>query len=137
VRKTQRTVQTYPDSFRITGLTITKSSDYESVMFGVPSMPNDDRYLFQTLFGLAGNFMNAERLGGQIQTTPLLDFANRFNNPNTPRDLRFDVPPTVTVRVDYSTHSHLDEGLGLSNERDIPSFLNLLYASPRDTMRGQ
>ncbi|MCW5849363.1 MAG: VCBS repeat-containing protein, partial [Anaerolineae bacterium] len=127
VRTTPQLINKYDDRFLLTGLTITKSKDYETAVFGVPGSPNEDRALFQTMFGLSGNFMQARSLGQQTQATPLLEFATRFNSPNTPLELRFGVPAATTVRVAHANYGHLDEGLGLTNQVAIPDFLNTYY----------
>ena len=129
IRTSTKLVTEYNDRFIVTGLTITKSQDYETVVFGVPDSPNEDRALFQAMLGLTGNFMQARALGQQTQATPLLEFATRFNSPNTPQELRFGIPNTTTVRVAHNTYGHLDEGLGLTNETVVPGVLNSLYGA--------
>ena len=48
-------LQQYQDTFRITGLRITKDQGYEAAVMGTPG-ETDDLYLFQLLVGMSQTF---------------------------------------------------------------------------------
>jgi len=71
------------ESFRVTGLQITKSRNYESAILGTPDYPDEDRFLFNLLFGSSNTFLTHEK--PVLQAQPGQDsIKTRFTNPNTP-----------------------------------------------------
>lgn len=103
------------EAFRIAGLEVVKSKDFQSAILGTPGSPNDDQQLFNVLLGISATFLHN-------QTPDLQTIANRFDNPNTPIEETWGVPaPDVTVEL--HTYGHSDEGIA-DMATLIPRFLN-------------
>ena len=131
VETTPQIVQIYRDeSFSVTGLKITRSRGFESLVFGTPQYPTEDNYLFQTAFSLSDIFLNYQQVQTQTHASALQEFAYRFSQPGTPTGLRFNLPNTVTVAMSDTVSSHFDEGLSALNQTGIPQFLENYYAQP-------
>ena len=105
---------------RITGWEVTKSGPFQSAIIGTPSMPNDDRALFQMAFGLSGSFLANQQ--------PNLDEINaRFSGANTPVEQKWGITTTVAIDLPAVDYAHSDEGLADLNNR-IKTFLSDHYA---------
>ena len=108
-------VQTYLEpSFQVTGMQVTRSEGFESMVLGTPSTPQDDRQLFNLLLGMSSTFLNHD-------TPDLATVEQRFTNPATPSEEKWGV--TATVAVDHAEYSHRDAGLAGTSER-IGRFLD-------------
>jgi hypothetical protein len=108
-------IQVYANEpFRLTGLEILMSKDYQSAILGTPAMPVDDSQLFNLVFGLSATFLNN-------QTPDLQTIYNRFTGSNTPLVEKWGV--TTPVAIDLPpAYGHLDEGLADMSVR-LPAFL--------------
>ena len=106
-------------SFRITGWQVTKSGEYRTAVLGTPDFPDDDRYLFQLIFGLSSSYLTHQQ--------PDLDDINaRFSGANTSIEEKWGI--TTTVKMDVSSpYAHFDAGLADINNR-IKTFLTDNYA---------
>jgi len=104
------------DSFRVTGLQVTKSRNYESAILGTPETPDEDRWLYNLLFGLSNTFLTH-------QDPDLQEVGHRFSSPNTPITETWGVPAQrVAVDLPTNPYGHSDEGAG-----DLPARIrNLL-----------
>ncbi|MBN1666560.1 MAG: hypothetical protein JW862_05710, partial [Anaerolineales bacterium] len=111
------------ESFRVTGLQIVKSRDFQHAVFGTPGSPDDDRQLFNLMLGMSATFLHN-------QTPDLATIENRFNNPNTDIVETWGLPSTL-VSVDLRSFAHTDEGLADVIARG-PRFLND-HAYPTDS----
>ncbi|HET7377823.1 MAG TPA: hypothetical protein VFK30_14010, partial [Anaerolineae bacterium] len=130
VTTTPQIVHVYRDeSFSVTGLNITRSGGFESLVFGTPQYPSEDNYLFQTAFSLSDIFLNYQQVQSQTHASALQEFAYRFSQPGTPSGLRFNLPNTVTVAMSDTVSAHLDQGLSTLNQTVIQQFLEAHYAS--------
>ncbi len=109
-------IHTYAgETFRVTGLQIVKSKDFQSAILGTPKFPNDDTQLFNLIFGLSATFLNN-------QTPDLQTIHTRFTESNTDPVEKWGV--TTTVRVDLpAAYGHADEGLADMSAR-LPRFLS-------------
>jgi uncharacterized repeat protein (TIGR01451 family) len=103
------------EPFRVTGLQVVKSRDYQHAVLGTPGTPGDDRNLFNLLLGMSATFLHN-------QTPDLQTIENRFNNPNTDIVETWGLASTL-VTVDLRTFAHTDEGLSDLISRG-PRFLN-------------
>ncbi|MCP4360538.1 MAG: hypothetical protein GY796_21225, partial [Chloroflexi bacterium] len=92
------------DSFRLTGWLVTKSSDFENAVLATPNTPEDDRTLFNLLFGLSSTFLSN-------QTPDIQTIGSRFSNPNTDPVLTWGVP-AADVAISYTNTplEHTDAG---------------------------
>ncbi len=104
------------ERFRVSGIEITKSGIYDSMIFGTPASPNEDRWLFNLLFGLSNTWLTH-------QQPTLDDIEQRFVQPNTPIEQTWGVPRDQVVFDHPAPYAHLDGALkGLADRtRD---FLN-------------
>ncbi|MCO5195130.1 MAG: right-handed parallel beta-helix repeat-containing protein [Anaerolineae bacterium] len=66
----------YAEDHRLTGWTVTRSRNPDYVLLGTPTTPNDDRNLFQALFGISKTFLHTD----SVDTDEI--FA-RFDGTNT------------------------------------------------------
>ncbi|MCW5854034.1 MAG: hypothetical protein KIT87_28460, partial [Anaerolineae bacterium] len=121
-------VAVYPEKFKLTGMSIEKSGSYEYAVFGIPQYANEDQRLFQVTYGMAASVLQNSTLFDQQQATVLGEVVNRFTQPNTPPELRYGLPPTITVKAERHVYEHTDKGVGFANEQDIPVFLNTNYS---------
>jgi hypothetical protein len=93
------------ESFRVAGLQVTKSRNFESAIFGTPETPAEDRNLFNLLFGLSNTFLTH-------QDPDLQEVGHRFSSPNTPIEETWGVPAQrVDVDLPDNPYGHIDEGL--------------------------
>ncbi|MCP4540736.1 MAG: PKD domain-containing protein [Chloroflexi bacterium] len=114
-------IATYPGGdFRIAGFQVTKSTAFESVVFGTPSVPDDDRHLFNLAFGVSATFLHNQK--PELET-----IVTRFDNSNTDIVETWGVTSTL-VSVDSATSSHADAGIADLATR-IPDFLDAHYTS--------
>ncbi|MCA9942248.1 MAG: FG-GAP repeat protein, partial [Anaerolineales bacterium] len=105
---------------RITGFEVTKSGSFQSAIIGTPSMPNDDRALFQMAFGLSGSFLANKQLN--------LDEINaRFSGANTPIEQKWGITTTMAIDLPALEYAHVEEGMADLNNR-IKTFLSDHYA---------
>jgi hypothetical protein len=111
------------DKFRVVGLNVERSQSSENALFATPSLPDDDRQLFNLLIGLNGGFVDADRL-------TLDEIQNRFTQPFTPAEEKWGV--TAPVVVDKQFYAHRDEGIADTSGRRLSLFLDTHY-QPTDT----
>jgi hypothetical protein len=117
-------VHQYQDSFRITGLEVTKEAGYEAAVLGTPDQL-DDLYLFKVLLGLNDTFKTHFALEGQGSgETALREIAQRFA-PNSTASLThtFGVPPEYVSMSGPVRYGLVDEGLIRLGSELIPGFL--------------
>ncbi|KAA3664489.1 MAG: tandem-95 repeat protein, partial [Chloroflexi bacterium] len=109
-------VHTYTEpAFRITGWQVTKSGQFRSAILGTPDFPDDDRHLFQLMFGLSASFLS-------YKDPDLDEIKARFSGANTPIEQKWGITTTVAVDLPASSSAHFDEGLkGLDDQ--IETFL--------------
>jgi hypothetical protein len=75
------------------------------MILGTPDSPNDDRWIFNLLFGLSNTFLTH-------QNPDLQELEFRFDSPNTPLEKTWGVTSTlVTVDLPATSYGHVDEGL--------------------------
>ncbi|MFN2167652.1 MAG: hypothetical protein ACK2U9_15470, partial [Anaerolineae bacterium] len=119
----------YPETFRLTGLSVTKSGTFESMELGTPGSPIEDAQLFQLAFGLNASFLSFETLFGQASDeTALQEVEDRRTSPNTAVELTWGVDTAATeVAVERAEYDHLDEGLARTGSELIPEFLTTYY----------
>lgn len=114
-------VQTYDEPmFQVTGVAVSRSQSFESAFFGTPDTPDDDRQLFNLIFGLNAAFTSADSVA-------LSDVVNRFTQPLTPIEEKWGV--TGSVAVDRADYLHHDEGLSDTAGRRLTQFLNANYST--------
>lgn len=113
-------IHTYVEpSFRVTGWQVTKSGAFESAILGTPEMPNDDRQLFQLLFGLSDAFLTH-------QNPDLDEIVARFSGANTPAEQKWGVTTTVAIDLPVTPYTHFNAGVKDLDTR-IKSFLGDNY----------
>ncbi|MBC8422471.1 MAG: FG-GAP repeat protein [Chloroflexi bacterium] len=113
------------ESFRVTGLQTTKSRNYESSILGTPDSAEEDRWLFNLLFGLSNTFLTH-------QDPDLQEIEHRFTSPNTPIEKTWGVPvDKVSMDLPDDPYGHSDEGLTDLPTR-IRNFLDV-HAYPTDS----
>ncbi len=97
-------IQVYAgESFRVTGLEILMSKDYQSAILGTPEIPDDDAQLFNLVFGLSATYLTN-------QNPDLQAIYDRFTNPNTDPVEKWGV--TTPVAVDLPpAYAHMDAGI--------------------------
>ena len=105
------------ESFRVSGLLITKSRNFESAILGTPETPAEDRNLFNLLFGLSNTFPTH-------QNPDLQEIGHRFSSPNTPITETWGVPAQrVVVDLPDNPYGHTDEGIANLPTR-LQNYLN-------------
>lgn len=105
------------DSIRVTGYKITKTHNYQSAVIGTPDNQDNDRWLFNVLFGLSNTFLTH-------QDPDLEEIENRFNSPNTDIEQTWGVPSArVVVDLPANPYGHTDEGTADISVR-ILNYLN-------------
>lgn len=114
-------LQTYAEpSFSVAGAVVSRSQGFESAFFATPDTPDDDRQLFNLLFGLNAAFASADGLS-------LGDVVNRFTQPLTPPEEKWGV--TANVVTDRVLYDHQDAGVSDTSGRRLPQFLSAHFAS--------
>ena len=110
-------LNTYIDTFRVTGLQIGIGREFESAILGTPQAPNDDgvggqRALFQAALGVGATFMS-------YQTPTLGDVIDRFANPDPNADTlhTWGLHPADVVEDAPVTYANRDEGMIETNHR--------------------
>jgi len=111
------------EPFRVTGLQITKSHNFETAILGTPETPAEDRNLFNLLFGLSNTFLTHQK--PVLQAEPGQDsIKTRFTNPNTPLEKTWGVTSTlVTIDLPADPYGHVDEGIADLSTR-VQNFLD-------------
>jgi hypothetical protein len=121
IRSETLPLQTYAESsFRVTGVAVTRSQSFESALLGTPDKPNDDRELFNLLFGLRTAFTDAGVLS-------LTDVVNRFTQPGTLPVEKWGV--TAQVSADRALYDHEDAAIADTGGRRLQQFLTANYTS--------
>ena len=122
------------ESFRVTGLQITKSRNFEAAILGTPDTPDEDRWLFNLLFGLGSTFLTHEKPALRAGTGQD-SLETRFTNPNTPLEQTWGVTSTlVTMDLPATPYGHSDEGVAdlqtrIRNFLDVEGYPTDGYAS--------
>ncbi len=111
------TIGTQPEPFRVTGLQITKSRNFESAVLGTPApakeVADQDRDLFNLLLGLSNTYLTH-------QDPTLQEIESRFSQPNTPITDTWGVPARdVVVELPDAPYGHVDEAMS-----HLPTRLN-------------
>lgn len=116
-------LQFYQETFRVTGLQIKKSGNYEVAVLGTPYSPTEDTDLFRLLFGLGASFMPFYTLEQQANSqTALQEVEERLLNVgSTPITYTWGV--TRPVAFERVTYTHEDEGQALTTSDLVPNFL--------------
>ena len=114
-------LSSFEDSFQITGWNIGKHNNYDFVVMGTPDSPNNDRDLFQMVFGLSNTFMSN-------QNPDLDEVALRFGNNNTDPVLTWGVPAADVELYRPSPAPGHPDGAIFDMTREIPRFLNPIVA---------
>jgi len=93
ISSTTTPVLVYPEGrFRLAGLLVTKSGKYERAILGTPSVPDDDKELFNMVFGLNASFLHSAQLDNQSPVnTVLAELKERLDSPNTPEHMLWGV----------------------------------------------
>ncbi|MFO7696055.1 MAG: hypothetical protein R6X16_02720, partial [Anaerolineae bacterium] len=120
-----RVLHQYEDTFRVTGLQVTKSQSYEAAVLGTPT-EKDDLYLFRILLGLSDTFGSYATLEGQeAGETALQEIGQRFAVRSTATITHTFGVPTNYVAVGGPTqYGHQDAGLAGVGSNLVPNFLN-------------
>ncbi|MBL7183540.1 MAG: hypothetical protein ISS50_03715 [Anaerolineae bacterium] len=127
VETTASVIQQYYDTFRVTGLQVTKSKGFELALFGTPESPTEDQPLFNVLYGISMTFLNYQKVENQaVGHTTLQEIAYRFAQPNTPITYTWGV--TTTVVSSRVVYEHRDEALATSSDVKV-DFLETHYPS--------
>jgi hypothetical protein len=113
-------IQTYTEQISITGLQVTKSRNFESAILGTPDHPDDDRELFNLLFGLSNIYLNTH-------TLTLADVKARFESSSTDPVEKWGVAADVAIDLPDTAYAHRDAGLAGTSSR-IDEFLDLHYS---------
>src|SRR3990172_13105121 len=123
VNSESKTLHEYQDSFRITGLKITKDHGYEAAVLGTP----DQMYnlvLFRVLLGLSDTFKTHVKLEGQIEgQTALQQVASRFELPAASY-LTYGVDPNFVSMTTPVQYGHMDAAVAGIGGELVPNFLN-------------
>lgn len=121
IRTEALALQTYEEPmFQVTGAAVSRSQSFESAFFGTPGSPDDDRQLFNLIFGLNAAFTNSDSVS-------LSDVVNRFTQPLTPPEEKWGI--TGTVATDRADYPHHDEGIADTGGRRLAQFLNANYSA--------
>ncbi|NJL71754.1 MAG: hypothetical protein HC888_09090 [Candidatus Competibacteraceae bacterium] len=116
-------MQTYPDTFHVTGVQIMRSSAIETAIFATPDTPNEDNTLFHLLRGLRHTFLEGIALTDQPPgRTMLEELQYRFDQVNTPPEQKFGI--TSTVVVDRETYGHVDAAMADITQARVINLLN-------------
>jgi hypothetical protein len=114
IQTTTNVIQVYSDTFRVTGLNITKSQNYEAALFATPNTPTEDANLVTVMLGLSATFMNFETLGNQTGSETALQaaIASLQSDPND-----WGLDPTTRVVTSDVTYPYYDAGIaGVSSQ---------------------
>jgi hypothetical protein len=113
-------LQVYPGgNFRLTGMQVIKSGTVEASLYATPETPNDDRQLFNLIFGISATYMHN-------QFPNQLEIFNRFEGLNTEPQYKWGV--TTDVALLRTSYAHTDATVsGLSG--DINSFLSQNFST--------
>ena len=110
-------IASYDEPFQFTGWNIGKHDNYDYLLLGTPTTPNNDRDDFQVLFGLSSTYMSH-------QNPDLDELDQRFGNSNTDPILTWGVPAAdVAVYRPSPAPVHPDGALFDLN-REVPRFLD-------------
>ncbi|MBN1317965.1 MAG: FG-GAP repeat protein, partial [Anaerolineales bacterium] len=110
------------DSIRVSGFKITKTRNYQSAVIGTPDTQDNDRWLFNVLFGMSNTFLTHQDPG-------LQEIENRFNSPNTYIEQTWGVPSArVVVDLPTNPYGHTDEGTADISVRILNYLVDNQYA---------
>lgn len=127
VTETNSPIHTYVETaFRITGLEVTKSGPFRAAILGTPNSPNDDRQLFQLLFGLSDTFLTH-------QQPDLDEIKTRFTGANTPIEQKWGVTTTVAIDLPATWEPNQEVGIVAINGR-IDTFISDHYSNITNTV---
>lgn len=118
------TAYTYEDRFRVTGLSVDLSGDSEIALVGTPNTPQDDRQLFQTMFGLSATFM--EHLQPDLD-----EIETRFSGSGTPLEQTWGVPSSQ-LTINLSKYETYEQGALDTAVNRVHTFLNSNYTAQKD-----
>ena len=125
-------------AFRLTGLNVVKSRDYEMAVLGTPATPNEDAHFFQALYGIGELFLKHGKLQDQAESrSALSELSDRFR-PSAlamPANLRLNLPITIAVAMTRTVFAHHDAAIAGANLDLLPGFLNTHYASATDAQK--
>ncbi|MCP4981194.1 MAG: hypothetical protein GY935_11950, partial [Gammaproteobacteria bacterium] len=110
-----KVVDVFVDDFRISGMTVTLSDDVSLAWFGTPNTPNDDRDLFNLLFGMNEAFL--EHQNPDLQTV-----VDRFTSDTTPEAETWGLSATDVEVVSTSTE-HIDAAIPYASSA-LPTFFS-------------
>ena len=118
-----QTLHEYQDSFRVTGLKITKDQGYEAAVIGTLPEKPDDLDLFRILLGMSDTFKTHVALEGQEPgETALQEIASRFAAATT--DYRtYGVDPGIVEVGGPTQYGHMDEAVARIGSELVPNFL--------------
>ncbi|NJL34018.1 MAG: hypothetical protein HC893_09335 [Chloroflexaceae bacterium] len=120
---TSSSIHIYEDTFRVTGMHITRSRNVEVSLFATPDLPDEDYTLFSLIMGLNGTFLEGESLEDQDPgRTFLQEIQYRIEQPNTTPEQKFGI--TQTMVIDHATYSHIDAAIAATSQEKIPGFLD-------------
>jgi uncharacterized repeat protein (TIGR01451 family) len=119
----------YADTYRVTGLAVTKDSNFEASIYGTPATPTDDGDLMDLEQGLGLLFMQYQSLPDQQAGQSILqDIEKRLENTHLPSDQRFAVPTgDVVLAQDFTAAEQnggqqaVSSGIQTFLERNYPS----------------
>ncbi len=122
-----RPVHTYYEPYRLTGLQVIRSGEYEVAFFGTPSTPTEDKTLFQFAGGLYHTFMDAMEVSNQpAQRSMLHEISLRVQNPVAPYNSTWGIDEPLAALDTPLVYTHQDEMLAYSGD-EIFNFLNTHY----------
>ncbi len=120
----ESTIVTYDDSFRVTGLEISRSSDVELGLFGTPKDKTEDSNLFRLLAGLNTTFLAGEDMEGQSANSMLEELTTVLDNSAIDSSEKFGIPAGPNIATDYATYRHIDEAMADLTQSRIFQFLS-------------
>jgi len=125
IKTETRVLHQYQDSFRLTGLDVTKDQGYEAAVLGTPEYVDDLR-LFRLLLGLNDTFKSHVRLEGQEPgETALQEIAQRFAVGSTANITHtFGVERPAVGMSGPIQYGLMDAALAGIGSELVPNFLN-------------
>jgi hypothetical protein len=122
------------EPFRVTGLQITKSEQYEAAVMGTPDMAYDDRYLFQLFLGLTNTYAAYKTLEGQEPGETALDeIYDRFTTGDTLTHT-FGIPENMVAVSEPQVYPNSEAGMADLADTVLPEFI---YSYPQYYNQGQ
>ena len=122
------------EPFRVTGLQITKSEQYEAAVMGTPDMAYDDRYLFQLFLGLTNTYAAYKTLEGQGPgETALEEIYDRFTDGDTLTHT-FGIPAGMVAVSEPQVYPNSEAGMAHLADTVLQDFI---YSYPQYYNEGQ